>query len=548
MQRLSIAKNEGPAEIVDRVINSQEKELVLVVPKGALLGNSAINFNLIKREALAAGKKVSVESVDENIIELARANGFEANHPLFEPTASRNSFSDIIPRKAEGDPPKKVPTKRKPISEKKIKIAETESPEPVKQEIASEKISPALLVETEKSSSKKKFPRLNFKPPFGLPGKRGAVVAVVLGVLIFSLWFLSGPLSRATITINLQKTPWEKTDNFVADVSLPRADPAKHMVPGQFFSVSKNLAKTFPASGAQEVSEKAKGKITIYNAFSSAQQTLVATTRFETPDGKIFRIVKQIIVPGAIVKDGKITPSGIDADIAADQPGPSYNVGAIAKLTVPGFKGSPRYDGFYGEIKSGTSGGFVGKKQVPTADDLKKAQAEVENDLRSGLKLALLGGYPKGFEILDKVADSVSRIEISRLNINQETDAKGNFSIFGEAKISAIGFREDDLRSVLEVAASNGQNLAFKELSFVYSNFKPNFDKKTISFSLASKGILWPKFSAEDFKKSVLGKNVREVESAIAALPGFGGGKVAIWPIWLRSIPKNITRVVVRVE
>ena len=65
------------------------------------------------------------------------------------------------------------------------------------------------------------------------------------------------------------------------------------------------------------MSQKAQGTLTIYNAYSSAPQTLVATTRFVTPDGKIFRLTNEVTVPGAKITNGQIVPSSINAPIAA---------------------------------------------------------------------------------------------------------------------------------------------------------------------------------------------------------------------------------------
>ena len=61
----------------------------------------------------------------------------------------------------------------------------------------------------------------------------------------------------------------------------------------------------------KELNEKARGSLTVYNEYSSSPQTLVATTRFESPEGKIFRIEKNIVVPGAKIEEGKIIASTI---------------------------------------------------------------------------------------------------------------------------------------------------------------------------------------------------------------------------------------------
>ena len=60
----------------------------------------------------------------------------------------------------------------------------------------------------------------------------------------------------------------------------------KTSFPRRFFPFQKIFTQLFPASGEQNVSLKAQGTITIYNAYSSSPQSLVATTRFVTPAGE----------------------------------------------------------------------------------------------------------------------------------------------------------------------------------------------------------------------------------------------------------------------
>ena len=564
MKKISISKTDGAVEVVERILGEEDADLVLVIPRGSVLGNSVNNFYLIKREAASAGKTIVIESVDENILAFAKESSIKALHPLFsaeggEGIRRRSAFSDIAPagnrsdakatmasqkkRAAKEEKPKVRVALRPADKEAKPAISEPETmAEPKNAKIR--KVAPPSVIFPSADEAEEPRPWY-LKFHFRLPWRRIWVIIVIVIVIAGGVWLLSGPLARATITINFEKTPWQKESVVLADAAVSGINFEKNLLPAELFTTTKNLTHLFPASSEETISEKAKGKIFIYNAFSSAPQTLVAATRFEAPDGKIFRIVKQVTVPGAVIKDGKIIPTSIEVDIIADKAGEAHNVGPIARLSVPGFKGTPRYDGFYGEIKTPTKGGFIGKRRVPTAEDVKNAKVRMEELLRSGLEAAFVAGYPKEFKILD----GASRIDITRLNIDSSTDEKGNFSIFGEARIRALGFRESDLRSLLEAAAQKTENgTVFKELELSYSNIKPDFEKGTLSFSLGAKGLLWPKFLPDEFESGVLGKKVDEARSLIAALPRFAGGKVAVWPIWLRSVPSDPSKVKVVVE
>ncbi len=109
-------------------------------------------------------------------------------------------------------------------------------------------------------------------------------------------------------------------------------------------SVQKEGTAEVSATGASvKVDKKASGTITVYNNYSADPQDLVATTRFQTADGLIYRIDKPITVPGTTVVNGKTIPGSIDAVVTADVSGDKYNI-SNADFTVPGFKGGPKYD------------------------------------------------------------------------------------------------------------------------------------------------------------------------------------------------------------
>lgn len=355
--------------------------------------------------------------------------------------------------------------------------------------------------------------------------------------------------NKADVVITFTRTPWSYEHAFSADKSVSNVDFNKNILPGWIVTDTKNTVQLYPASSNKDVSQKAQGTITIYNAYSSAPQTLVATTRFATPDGKIFRIPASVIVPGAQINNGNIIPSSIDATVVADVAGEGYNVGPVSKLTIPGFKGSPRYDGFYGELKSGTSGGFIGEKAVPTADDIAKAKDKTTAALRSALDNSLTAAYPTDCKVLD----GAEQFNVTKLKVDEDTNASGSFSVLGEANILVLCFRETGEKSLdsflSAAAAASNPNMVFDGNPQInYSQIKVDFKNGKETFDVSASGDLKPDFSADDFKSSILGKNVSDVRSAIAALPHLASAKVSLWPIWLWSLPANPNHVKITVN
>lgn len=556
MKKIAIEKEEEIADVIEKVLNESDADVTLVVPKDSALARSARNFHLLKREADAAGKGVFIESVDETILAFAKEGGLEASHPLWRGVRGAGGVSDIIPAATEeemAEAPKRRGKKKVPLIKLTVKDEEEEEEEPAAQEDEAN----AGIQEEEKTAEEaqgKFFRKRNpaeftgqYEEETEAPRRRGpgkltwwitGAVVVVLAILGIMTW----GFGRVSVAITFQKTPWSYQGNFTADKSATQttAGTSSVTIPAQVFTTQKNTTQTFPASGSANVSLKAQGTITIYNAYSSAPQDLVATTRFVTPDGKLFRLVSSVTVPGASVTNGQIVPSSINAQVAADQPGDAYNVGPVDKLTIPGFQGSPKYNAFYGQLKSGTSGGFVGKKAVPTTVDITAAKTKVSAALQANLTSDLTTSYPNNFKILD----GATSVAVTKLTVNTSTDASGNFSVFGEATLQAIGFDETALKAyLLSQAQAQEVSSTFKDIALTYGTAQANFTKGTVSFSLSAQGTLEPAFDPGSFKADIAGKSVNDARAAIAALPGLASGKISAWPMWLWSIPVNPSKI-----
>ena len=582
MKKIVIEKDDSVAEVIDRILNEPDKEITLVVPKDSSLGKTMRNFHLLKREIEDAGRQLAIESVDENILAFARESGMEGSHPLWSGSHSGSGFSDILPvgsNEGENDEPqteKPSQSPKKIFAKKRQKIGssvrimvpeEDEDEEETKRwSVTREKENVMAETETETENENEteiETERKSFftggkrffketaipdarddesEPHHGSTARR-IVGYSVLGILVVAAVFFGVPrfLGNAKITLDFQKTQWEYKHVFVADKSVAVINATNSIIPAQVFVSNKNITQLFPASGNANVSQKAKGTITIYNAYSSAPQSLVATTRFITPDGKIFRLISGVTVPGAQITNGQIVPSSIDAPIIADQAGDTYNVSSTPKLTIPGFQNTPKYNGFYGFIASSTSGGFVGNKAVPTASDITAAKAKMTTLLQSAFQDGTQTNYPGNFKILDGATST----EIAKLSVNTSTDQNGNFSVFGEATFYEIGFNEAALKTFLLTQANSSGSVSstFSSLNMNYSGVQADFTKGTVNFSLDAAGTIEAAFSPDYFSNAILGKSISDAHSMIAVLPGLADGTISAWPSWLANIPSNPNKV-----
>jgi hypothetical protein len=571
-KKIIIEKEEGAGEVVDRILGEPDHALIIVVPKGSTLGKSPRNFNLIKRESADAGKEISVESVDENILAFARNSGMAISHPLLRERSAlgASGISDIVPV-SRGDEVHEEEKESEPVRGKKRSAAAEKTAMPARKlsveaendeegEVEVEEVGEGAAQEEEsffkeenRFFKKRQIPEgHNIEAedeeeagPRIMTGKRIGWTIAALVVLVAALYGITVTFGSAKIDITFKKTPFGYNGAFTADKAASQINASQNVIPAQVFSVPKNITQQFPASGEQNVSLKAQGTITIYNAYSSSQQSLVATTRFVTPSGAIFRLVNSVIVPGAAVTNGQIVPSSITAPVVADQAGPAYNVSSTPKLTIPGFEGTPKYTAFYGALTSGTSGGFVGEKAVPTASDIATAKQKVTDTLTSDLQNSLTGSYTNNFKILP----GATAIQITKMAVNTSTDATGKFSVFGEGTLSAIGFDETAFKGfLLSLAQPTEASSTFSDLTITYATATPDFTNGKLSFSVGVQGSLEPIFSADNFSGTIAGEKIGDAKTAISSLSQLQEGTISVWPAWLWQIPANTKKIQVTVD
>ena len=572
MKKIIIEKEQGVAEVIDEILNEPDPDITLVIPRSSALGRTVSNFHLLKREADAAEKTLAIESVDEAILAFAKESNLDSTHPLWRGVRSSGdagNISDIVPKSrrpaaaapAPAAKKKSAPEEELPDDEDdedpRAVIEEEDEEVEIEEEVATEPAKRSFFARTHAPHNYREDAGLRSNNNDndddddeprrrGISGKVWATIVILIILVAGGAYVASVYFNHATISITFKKTPWTWQGALIADKSVSADNFAGGVLAAQVFTSNKNVTETFKASSESNVSLKAQGTITIYNNYSTSPQELVATTRFLTPDGKIFRITQNVTVPGATqTSSGALTPSSINAPIVADQPGPDYNIGPVAKLSIPGFAGKPQADGFYGTITASTTGGFTGTKAVPTAADISAAEASTTAALQASLQGGFSGSYPNNFKILE----GATNIQAGALTVNTTTDSQGNFTVFGTATLSAIGFDETALKNDLLAQAQGGYpSSTFHDINLNYNSVQASFSKGQVSFTLSAQGNLEPEFLPVTFEPQVLGKGVTDARTAIAALPQLSSGEISVWPLWLWTIPSDPAKVKINVD
>jgi len=541
IHKVNVNKSDEATLIAEKIIDIHAREIILSVPRFAKLAESGANFRLLKREAEALGKKIIIESVDDEALGLAKASGLECLNPFF--SEAKPKFSDIVTGPLRSPASEASKTKKEvrveAVGESHREVGarhEAAVKYPNHRESRGHHEHPAQHIEMAKSGSRPGFERL-------------AKFSVLTLIAIFiggGLFLAIHVMPRADIKIVTARTSWAFKDAVTVDKTATQADSEAAKIPGQIFTQKKNLTLSFPASSRKRVAEKATGKIIIYNAHSSAPQPLVATTRFAAPDGKIFRLIERLTVPGAKIVQGRIEPSSIEARVVADTPGEAYNIGPVSKFTIPGFSGTPRFATFYAESKEAMSGGAIGETAYPNADDINKAKATVAKTLEEAMKTLILTQVP---EVL-KLIDGTTQFKLLKQEVDARVDASGKFSVFAEAELSLMLFKEQDMLAMLlgKIQAEAGPDFEVKSYKLTYNSPEFSAVSGKLTLPIDYEAVLAKKVDLEFLKDKIAGKSETDLKALIFSIAGLESAKISLWPFWVRSVPEREGRINITID
>jgi hypothetical protein len=358
---------------------------------------------------------------------------------------------------------------------------------------------------------------------------RFSFVAVSLFVLFFVLFTFV--FDRAKVSITLFKMTGENPAEIVLDRKATSTD--------NFFFVSASSvsSKNVERRGQQKVEAKASGIIVVYNNYDTKPQKLIRNTRFQTTDGKIYRIDDPITIPG---KNGTM-PGSVEAKVYADTIGASYNID-LSDFTIPGFKGTDREGKFYARSKTAMTGGASGMVSVVAPQDVDAAH----DDLFGGLKEEVLKTIEK--QVPENYILITDTIKIEEKD--NRKDLLSSSTLPFSLSVSATGYA---VKENFIASKFLDQNAATANGDLIIAN------KKDISFIAKEEGDLFkitiqgkPVFSAylkpEDVAKKLAGKTKNEFSGVVSLFKGIEKAEPTFSPFWIRSFPENPEKIEIEIN
>lgn len=389
-----------------------------------------------------------------------------------------------------------------------------------------------------KISPRKEEPLTSFEKP-AKKKKSLKLLVSLIGLLIIVCIFFNFVLSRVEIII----WPETKTLNFkekvTVDSKISQLDLIGKIIPGKIFEDQKSASQQFSSSGKTLKKTKAKGIIRVYNNYSASPQILVATTRFISNTGKLFRSIKKVTIPGR--NDEKGTPGYLDVEVEAAEAGPEYNIG-LATFSIPGFAGTPKYTAFYGKSFSPMEGGFLGEVPQLLEKDFEEAKEILVDRLKKESQDAIKNIVSGDFILLDG-GISQEIVDASSLYPAGAEVEKFDFQV--KIKSTAIGFKKSELENFVKefISLNTPEDKKFQPESLKISYSLESIKEGKINLNLDFSGKIFTEIDEISLKKALAGKSLKEAQILLQEFPKIIKTQIKIFPFWIKKIPQKIEKI-----
>lgn len=577
---LYLEPDEEITSVIDKLKKSQSKSVGLVIPRNSTLIHSIVNLKLLKKEAESKKKEIAIvtgDKVGKNIATQVGISVYEdvhAKRPInafSSPELPRgdevievdmsSGHEEVSEKPASHDEPKikyyadsKPPKEEKPKAgiveerdddvvmggeedrhESSAKTKERESgyfvtsvkktnndeedERPTRQTNASRETD---SYSDHRSSGSRKLP------------KKGLIVALVI-FLIIVLGTLMG-LPQTSIIVTVAAEPFERANTITIDKEAKESTLESATVPGRLVEASNTDARRVQATGKKDVGGKAKGSVTLNNAWDGNPIKFNKGTTITSSDGKTFQLNDDVTVPGgtaSLVQGQLVTnPGKANANVTAVESGEASNIKA-GKLTISGIP-SERQSKIFAESSKDFSGGFTKQVAIMTQEDIDSAKDSLAKDLA---KTAVdeLKKQTKN----DKIIEEAITSEVEEVSTNPEKagEEADYFDIKVKAKHQAMVFEEkavnDLVNKLLTSQAPEDKELLLGEGDeFGIQLDKTDYPSGKMTLISQIKTKIGTRVDATKAEEGLAGKSESQIKEKLSSIPNLKDVTLYTFPGW----------------
>jgi hypothetical protein len=564
---LYLEADEDITSAIDKLQKSPADTVQIVVPKRSTLLQSIINLKLLKKAASAAGKEVVLVTGDRIAGDLAARVGLAVASSVgakavmneAKPAPRPSTEDEVIDaddpvstsaeaadaEAAASTPPAKA---KRPLL-KRREVSDDPAPSPLSQVSKTAAAGAAAdSADADDDSSSPAKPKLKV-PNYNKLQKRllwaGLAVFLVGGYFLAMFLFAS-----AKVTLYANATKVNIDTNFTVDPEgATNKDEA--VLAGKAVTVNKDLSGPFTPTGQKDAGTKAAGTMTIYNEYDMSPHTLVAGTRFQAPDGKIFVTKADTSVPGATVGlvGGKITLSPGKSDpvpVEATANGDSYNE-APARYTIVAYTGDMQAK-IYGQGAQ-MSGGTTKTVTVVTQPDVDAAAAALIAKDKDNAKRELERDVPDGYILLEasSTTKTVSTTPAPAVNAEATTAQVTIKVAYTGLAVKKTEYEEFLLAQETKQVGDKNQiyDDGIKTAEITAAN--PDRSGRQ-TFHFTTEAYAGTKIDTTDLTKQLAGKRYGDAMDLAARQPSVSRVEINQVPSWSSKLPGRSDKITVSIK
>lgn len=591
--------------VVEKIKKEAAPDIFLVIPKGAIFAQGIINLKILKRESEKIGKNIFIITDDEKVKKFAKkieitvkdkqdiqtSEDFELKDSQYVKTinehlpmdqnqkslaysideiiaereiGSKNFFDVAATTKNRDQKAKQVAkkigklpfkVKREVDRKNKAKVflakdsfLDGDIQQLYKQEIGRKKQDE--LIKTKKaqefflqhddqdqfdndSQSRTESRKFTFKFFYYFVG-------IVLALAVAGFIFINFPKLKVKITLN------HKELSTVVDLTVKNKIDQVGLkeVKGEIFEFEIEEKMQFKATseGYSNDSGKARGEVKILNKFSSASQPLVAGTRILSKEGKLFRLTKNVTVPGMTDQSA----GEISVEVIADRPGADFNLDPTT-FTIEGFKGGPKYEKFEVFSSQTMSGGKESddnqKTKIVSTEDIDKARVETLDHLKNDLEKHIQEHIPSDMIFFTDSAEKETTEAKSLVEAGTPTE---KFDFLVKQKIKIFAIDKASFFELLEkqIQAENNSNYQIVgQLDYVFEKFSNNFREGIMTLTVKVIVQTISSFDEENVKLGLDGKKQQEIIDTLVNYPEIEKVEIFYNPSFMSFVPVSKSNI-----
>lgn len=531
--------------IIDKVENSKEKVVALVLPKRAASLQSIVNMKLLARSAKTAGKNPVLITSETALMPLAGAAGLHVaknlqskpeipDGPAGTAAARELPDTDEAPAGDENVDEDELPKKIDYGSTVGALAAahEVENPETI--DLDDEDEPPPAAPKAAKTPKNKglKVPNFDrFRMLLGLG-------ALVLVALIIFLIFAIRVLPKATVTLKTSSEPVSADFNLQASTGAQSLDSTKGVIPAKLETSDQTGSQQVTATGQQNNGDKATGSVSMRTSdCSGLLPSSIPTGTGISANGLTYITQEKASFSPTVDGGGHCYFTTGNTDVNASQPGAKYNT-SISGASIAGYSGIT--------ASGSASGGTDNIVNVLTQQDVDGAKQKLTSGTTGDQftkdfvkKLESQGEYVFSSTMKAGDANITANPAVGQPASTANVSIKVTYTVLAVKKSDLSQAIEDKLASQIDKSKQKLSGDFLNDANIEIQN--PSNSGATLAVHEDTTAV--PIINIASVKKQVEGKKSGDIKAAIGSWPGVKEVDVKLSPFWVSKAPSKDSKI-----